>query len=143
MRLAVPNTVTRMDRPSEPPTCCMTLSRLDAAPARSGHPGDRDDGQGHEEQAAHAQAEQQHGAEDPVDVAAGDRDLGEPGEPGGGQESAAVMRRLGLIRGSERAANWEVSTMAPVMGRKARPARNGLQLRTFWTNRVRKKTGRT
>ncbi|CAM5233370.1 hypothetical protein SALBM311S_02206 [Streptomyces alboniger] len=31
--LAEPNTVVRMDRPSEPPTCCMVLSSPDAAPA--------------------------------------------------------------------------------------------------------------
>jgi DNA invertase Pin-like site-specific DNA recombinase/transposase len=32
-RLAVPKTVVRMDRPSDPPTCCMALSRPEAAPA--------------------------------------------------------------------------------------------------------------
>ena len=36
LRLAVPKTVTRMERPSEPPTCCMTLRRLEAAPASCG-----------------------------------------------------------------------------------------------------------
>lgn len=30
--LAVPYMVTRMDRPSEPPTCCVALSRPEAAP---------------------------------------------------------------------------------------------------------------
>lgn len=32
-RLAVPKTVTRMDSPSEPPTCWLALSSPDAAPA--------------------------------------------------------------------------------------------------------------
>src|SRR5574341_1196430 len=35
LRLAVPNTVTRIDSPSDPPTCCMTFSRLEAAPDSS------------------------------------------------------------------------------------------------------------
>lgn len=36
LRLAVPNTVTSMARPSDPPTCCMTFTRLDAAPLSRG-----------------------------------------------------------------------------------------------------------
>jgi hypothetical protein len=36
LRLAVPKAVTRMERPREPPTCCMTLRRLEAAPASRG-----------------------------------------------------------------------------------------------------------
>lgn len=35
-RLTAPNTVIRIARPREPPTCCMTLSRLEAAPASYG-----------------------------------------------------------------------------------------------------------
>ncbi|CAM5649112.1 hypothetical protein SAVIM40S_08312 [Streptomyces avidinii] len=35
-RLAVPKTVTRMDRPSEPPTCWLALSSPEAAPASFG-----------------------------------------------------------------------------------------------------------
>src|SRR4029450_9083223 len=46
---------------------------------------DGDDGQGYEQQ-AHAEAEEQHGAEDAGEVAAGHRDLGQPGEPGRGQQ---------------------------------------------------------
>ena len=37
-----------------------------------------------------------------------------------------AISRLGPILGSDRAANWEVSTIAAVMGRKAIPARSGL-----------------
>jgi len=36
LRLAVPKTVTRMDSPREPPTCWVTFSRLEAAPASRG-----------------------------------------------------------------------------------------------------------
>lgn len=35
-RLAAPKTVTRMDRPSEPPTCCVALSTPEAAPVSCG-----------------------------------------------------------------------------------------------------------
>src|SRR4029450_11204837 len=48
---------------------------------------DGDDGQGYEQQ-AHAEAEEQHGAEDAGEVAPGPRDLGDPGEPGRGQQGA-------------------------------------------------------
>ena len=36
LRVAVPNTATRTARPTEPPSCCMTLTMLDAAPDSSG-----------------------------------------------------------------------------------------------------------
>src|SRR6266702_4813172 len=35
LRLAVPNTVTRIDNPSDPPTCCIAFSRPEAAPVSS------------------------------------------------------------------------------------------------------------
>ncbi|MFD0395940.1 hypothetical protein ACFQ3Z_43205 [Streptomyces nogalater] len=36
LRVAVPYTVTRIDRPSEPPTCCIALSTPEAAPLSAG-----------------------------------------------------------------------------------------------------------
>ncbi len=75
--LAVPNTVTSTARPSEPPTCCMTLTSPDAAPASAGLDAvERGRGERHEGQAV-AEAEHQQRA-DQVEVAARCRQLGEP-----------------------------------------------------------------
>ena len=59
-RDAVPNTVTSTDSPSAPPTCCITLTSPDAAPASLGStPASAADGQWHERQAVARPEEQQ------------------------------------------------------------------------------------
>ena len=67
------------------------------------------------------------GAEDPVDVAAGHRHLGEPAEPDRGQQGAGGHEPLGPDPWQRPGGELERSARSPaVIGRKAMPARSGL-----------------
>jgi hypothetical protein len=87
--------------------------------------GDGDDGEG-DEQEAHADGEHEHGGEEAVEVPAGHRDLGEPGEAGEGEQGAGGHQAPGPSLGRDRAANWEERMIPAVTGRNERPARSGL-----------------
>src|SRR6266542_2956720 len=124
--LAVPNTVTRIDRPREPPTCCMTLSRLDAAPdSRRSTP----------ETATIVSGTNSRPIPNP-NTSIGPRipstyplvtdTCASQASPRAASTEPVNMRRLGPTLGSDHEANCEVTISAPVTGRNATPARSGL-----------------